>query len=71
MKTTFMNPQQRQRNGYDITGFIPILILIIIIIYGLTSCSSTSKMVKPDGCKPTKEVKHKMIKPTYYNPDKR
>lgn len=30
-----MNPNQRQRQGYDLSGWIVVLIIVAVIVYGL------------------------------------
>jgi len=44
-------------------------LLFIALVF--LACSCTSTMVMPDGCKPEKKVKYKMIEPDYpKNPKK-
>ncbi len=42
-----------------------IAIIIALIVYAVisNSCAPSHKMVKPNGCKPRKEVKHEMAQP--------
>ena len=46
-----------------ITSYSMLAGLILLIILMLTSCTPTSKMVMPDGCKPAKKAKYEMVKP--------
>ena len=52
-------------------GFRIFLVLLAIFFVFLATRSCASTMVMPDGCKPEKQVKHKMIEPDYpKNPKK-
>jgi hypothetical protein len=39
------------------------LVRLLLLLILLGSCTSTTKMVMPDGCEPKKKVKYEMVKP--------
>ena len=53
-----------ERRTKNINFYIMFAILTILLI-GITSCMPTRKMTKPNGCKPKKETKYKMIEPDF------
>jgi len=46
-----------------ITFYALAALIIALVLTAIFSCSSSNKMVMPDGCKKKKEVKHEMVRP--------